>query len=408
MNSVRMAFVCKPCNASFALKSNLERHNTSSKHAKCVACVEAQPKITEFFELETKIAAQQEVIVQLSEKVSILETANAAYVAQIAEYKQEIAEYKEETVFYKHAAEISQLKHANEISELKLAHALELLQRSEPQNQPQNQPQSQPQSQPQGQPQSKPRHTGEENLQLQIEKWFKHKRNYGETVDKETGDTKVCGIRDLAVKLIKCYTDNPDLPVGNNFTRLLDIYKEEVDSKTDNPNTLFTAYSTLLHPVFKWSEEDKAYLVYSCEPRNPKQLQRQNTTLEFFEAGIEYGNKMLGPSPAFPSTVVPTTTTSSNARLIARKEQQILELEEQIRGSAETIKGNMEESLERAITYIETTYEDEPWLWKDLIQKEKDENKKKLKYMLEHIDNSDTEAMIKDLRKEVAKLQKSS
>ena len=57
---IRMSLLCTPCNKTFATKASLDRHLLSDKHAKCVACLEkTQPKITEFFELETKIAANK-------------------------------------------------------------------------------------------------------------------------------------------------------------------------------------------------------------------------------------------------------------------------------------------------------------------------------------------------------------
>jgi hypothetical protein len=193
-----MSLLCTPCNKSFATKASLERHVRSDMHAKCAKCLETQPKITEFFLLEAKIAAQDEVILQLSEKVSMLETATAALQATTASLTVQVTALVQANV---------QLAHAAEIAELKLAHALELARTSQPAG---------PRSSV-APDLAKPRHTGVENNQLLVEKWFNHSRKYAETKDKETGDAKICGIRDLAVKLIEIYKKNPDLPVGDNF-----------------------------------------------------------------------------------------------------------------------------------------------------------------------------------------------
>lgn len=343
-----MSFVCKPCNATFALKTNLERHERSDKHAKCAKCLETQPKITEFFLLEAKIAAQDEAILLLSEKVTVLEASTAALQATTASLTEQVIALVQANV---------QLVHAAEIAELKLAHALELARASRGQSPLGTYVPPSSTATPYARVQAslspsgasvaaKPRHTGVENNQLLVEKWFNHPRKYTEATDKETGDTKICGVRDLAVKLVKLYKENPDLPVGDNFTRLLDIYKEEVDSKDDNPFTMHTAYFALkaCEHVFKWSPEDTEYLNFSFSFESPNHLARHKMTRAEFELGQIYAAKW---QPA---------------------------------ESSESIRQQLAECLEAKIEEIEKTFE--PWETKDKIAAEKDKYEKKLKQML--------------------------
>ncbi len=236
-----MPFVCQPCNASFALKTNLERHNTSSKHAKCIACVESptQPKITEFFVTEEKFAEHQEVVLALSEKVASLETTTAALIEQVKSLVQ---------------ANV-QLAHDNKIMSLKIECAL----RPTPVVPPEFLAIMETQSAALVALQTKvnkPRNTGEENDQALINKWFKHKRTYPQT--EKDGSLYKSGFNILSDKLLKHFKENTTFPVGDTGDRLLQIFKEELDDDADdNFVPWFDAACRLksLKTLLKFSEE---------------------------------------------------------------------------------------------------------------------------------------------------------
>jgi hypothetical protein len=245
----------------------------------------------------------------------------------------------------------------------------------------------------------KPRHTGAENHQIQIEKWFNHPRKYGEAKDKD-GDSKVCGIRDLAVKLQTIYTDNPDLAPGDNFTRLLDIYKKEVDSQTDNPITLQTAYMALKHRVFKWSKEDTDYLNYSISFESPNHLARWGMTREFLEQGDAANVLMPAPKPSSE----PETTASANQRLLAEYEKREADTLEAMEESNNKIRKLFEEVLQENIAIIKAEYEGEEQ--KDKMAEEYMDNAKKLKQKLANNKREEDEHDLKEIRKAIAKLKK--
>jgi hypothetical protein len=228
-----MEFVCKPCNVTFRLKTNLARHELSHKHLKCIACVTAvsQPKITDFFALEAKITEQNEAITVLSEKVVVLETITAALQTQTASLMEQVTALVTANV---------RLAHAAEIAELKLAHALEMKSLLA----------------------KKPRHREES---AEIESFFKLGREYDD-------NSQYSGFTILCDNINKIFAEKPDLPKGNLEDRIYDIFKKEVYKKTKNAMCFSGAQTSLntLHKLLQFSAENKAWLDSILEEVNTR------------------------------------------------------------------------------------------------------------------------------------------
>jgi hypothetical protein len=231
-----MDFNCKTCTKFFTTKANLERHEKTDKHLKCVACV-SQPKITEFFVTEEKFAQHQEVVLVLSEKVSRLEMTTAELLEQTKSLHEQVS-----------ALTLSNLRlsHVAEIAELKLAHALELA-RASPAPAPDILALVHAQAvtiQAIQTKVDKPRHTAEENDQALIEKWFAHPRKYPEHAKK--GEDYKSGFTDLVHKLFLKFKDTPTLDRADYADRLFSIFHDEIHEKTDNVDSYLAGYMELV------------------------------------------------------------------------------------------------------------------------------------------------------------------
>jgi hypothetical protein len=251
-----MSFPCATCQKSFTTKASLERHERTDKHAKCLACAApSQTKITDFFVLEAKIKAQNEVIAQLSAKVLALETTTAALQVQTASLTEQVTALVLANV---------QLAHANEIAALKLQ--LAQAQPPAPVVAPELMVLLQAQTAAIQAIQTKvdkPRHTGEENNQILIEKWFKHPRKYPHlsppSKKGQPANEYKSGFIDLCVKLKDKFKEVPDLDRANYEERLFSILKEEVVDKTENGASYINAHVALvaLNQWFKFSDKYK-------------------------------------------------------------------------------------------------------------------------------------------------------
>jgi hypothetical protein len=260
-----MSFPCATCQKSFTTKASLERHERTDKHAKCLACVApSQTKITDFFVLEAKIKEQDEVIAQLSAKVLVLETTTAALQVQTASLTEQVTALVRANV---------QLAHDNEVAALKLELAKAQTVAPVPSPAPAAAPTTvAPELMALLQAQTaaiqaiqtkvnKPRHTGEENNQILIEKWFKHPRKYPHLPPpskkgEDPNDYK-SGFIDLCTKLQDKFKECPDLDRADYEERLFSILKEEVIDKTENGNSYINSHVALiaLHRWFKFSDK---------------------------------------------------------------------------------------------------------------------------------------------------------
>ena len=235
-----MAFVCKLCDPThfYKLKTNLERHECSSRHLANHAS--AQPKITDYFkkieEIETKVVSNTESILDLTSRVQVLEALTTSLTSEVTALAQAN----------------TRLLHETEMAALKHAHALEIMQlKLDAKAAP------------------APRRTKEENVNIRIEKLFQHDRKY------RSEDMK-SGFSDLCDKIRKEYEENPDTDKGDLEARLFDIFKTEVYAQPTDLLCFMGACTALesLNRYLSFSQENLKWLRFLCSPDSDENAKR--------------------------------------------------------------------------------------------------------------------------------------
>ena len=239
-----MAFVCKLCDPThfYKLKTNLERHECSSRHLANHAS--AQPKITDYFkkieEIETKVVSNTESILDLTSRVQVLEALTTLLTSEVTALAQAN----------------TRLLHETEMAALKHAHALEIMQLKLD-----------------AKPAHAPRRTGEENVNIRIEKLFQHDRKYRKE------DTK-SGFSDLCDKIQKVFIEKPDTDKGDLEERLFDIFKTEVYKKPTDMTCFSGACMALegLNRYLAFSQENFKWLRFLCSEESGETMKRSGFT----------------------------------------------------------------------------------------------------------------------------------
>jgi hypothetical protein len=243
-----MPHCCLICKTEYSTKTNLNRHLTNPAHLKQCAEVEELPKTNDSFKgLELKVEALEKMIMTLIKQVS----EQAVALEALSEVNKSLI-FEAAQTRMKHEVEVSAL----ELSNVKLAHEIAAPTSLVAQMQAQTAAIMELQTKL-----NKTRHTGEENDQILIEKWFNHPRKYPHLPPPnkkgEEPNAYKSGFTDLCTKLQDKFKEKPDLDRADYEERLFSIFNDEVYEKSENSMSYMSACLSLtgLHKCFKFSEK---------------------------------------------------------------------------------------------------------------------------------------------------------